>query len=587
MDVTIAILPFKTLIRSGDHQMFVDGFVEDLTTNLSKFIGLSIISSETIKNLNIHKNQVEALDTDYFVKGSFREFEDSFRIGIQLIKKKDCAIIFAKDYDFSFEDMFKTQDEIVKQLVNMVQQQVDYDILSFSYETKSTDLKVYENYLLGMNILKKGGAEYDSEARMYFEEAIKKDPHYAKAYTGISLSYFNEWSCQLMDQWDLKKNGAQKFALKALELDEYDYVALTVAGRTFLFSREFDKAEHYLRRSLRMNPNDASNLIQVGFCFMFLGYTQEALELYKRALKLNPIHPESYYGYGSNFYFEDGNYKKAIELGNKINIGTSFVDFAAYMAAAHFHLGEFEKMKEYWKIYLNKFSKIVLKTDEIKEEEAIKWSIQVNPYKKNTNLKPFWEFIAKQKINATELLKSEKTFPSTPNLFKKTGNLWEISYAFESIVIQDLKGIHDIITLLERPEEDIHCSELIGAAVVNEKGIELIDQKAKTGYKKKILRLQEDIAEVDASNNYEELAKLQDEYDSILEHLSKSTGLAGKSRKSSVQVDKARSAVTWRIRSAIKKLGEVHPALAKHLTTSIKTGMFCSYRPENPVDWVF
>ncbi|MFS4445421.1 tetratricopeptide repeat protein [Maribacter sp. 2307UL18-2] len=587
MDVTIAILPFKSFIRVGDHQMFIDGFVEDLTTNLSKFIGLSVISSETIKNLNIHNNQVEGLNTDYLVKGSFREFEDSFRIGIQLIRKKDHAIIFAKDYDFSFEEMFKTQDEILKQLVNMVQQQVDYDILSFSYKAKSTDLKVYESYLLGMNILKKGGAEYDVEARTYFEDAIKKDPNYAKAYTGISLSYFNEWSCQLMDQWDLKKNGAQKYALKALELDENDYVALTVAGRTFLFSREFDKAEHYLRKSLRMNPNDASNLIQVGFCFMFLGYTKEALELYEKALKLNPIHPESYFGYGSNFYFEDGNYTKAIELGNRINIGTSFVDFAAYMAAAHFHIGEFEKMKEYWKIYLHKFSKIVLKTDDIKEEEALKWSIRVNPYKKNTNLKPFWEFIAKQKIDTAELSNSINNVHPKLNLFQKTGSLWEISYAFESKMIQDLKGLHDILTLLQRPEEEIHCSELIGAAVVNEKGMELIDQKAKRGYKRKILHLQEDIAEADALNNYEELAKLQDEYDSILEHLSKSTGLAGKSRKSSVQVDKARSAVTWRIRSSIKKLGEVHPALAKHLTTSIKTGTFCSYRPENPTDWVF
>ena len=152
-------------------------------------------------------------------------------------------------------------------------------------------------------------------------------------------------------------------------------------------------------------------------------------------------------------------------------------------------------------------------------------------------------------------------------------------------MMQDLKGLHDIRVLMQRPEEEIHCSELIGSSIAVEQGIELIDQKAKEDYQQKILNLQEDIAEAENMNKVGEVSKLQEEYDTLLEHLTSSLGIDGKARKTSSSIDKARSAVTWRIRSSIKKLQEVHPSLGKHLSASVKTGTFCAYRPDKVVEW--
>jgi hypothetical protein len=50
-------------------------------------------------------------------------------------------------------------------------------------------------------------------------------------------------------------------------------------------------------------------------------------------------------------------------------------------------------------------------------------------------------------------------------------------------------------------------------------------------------------------------------------------------------VEKARSAITWRIRNVIKKISSTHPKLATHLSKSINTGTFCSYKPEVNIDW--
>jgi hypothetical protein len=43
--------------------------------------------------------------------------------------------------------------------------------------------------------------------------------------------------------------------------------------------------------------------------------------------------------------------------------------------------------------------------------------------------------------------------------------------------------------------------------------------------------------------------------------------------------------VTWRIRAALRRIDAVHPQLARHLLRSVRTGTFCSYEPEEPVDW--
>jgi hypothetical protein len=52
-------------------------------------------------------------------------------------------------------------------------------------------------------------------------------------------------------------------------------------------------------------------------------------------------------------------------------------------------------------------------------------------------------------------------------------------------------------------------------------------------------------------------------------------------------VEAARSVVTKRIKDAVKKIEAYHPALGHHLSTSIKTGAFCTYMPdpERPLAW--
>jgi hypothetical protein len=122
--------------------------------------------------------------------------------------------------------------------------------------------------------------------------------------------------------------------------------------------------------------------------------------------------------------------------------------------------------------------------------------------------------------------------------------------------------------------------------VVNERGEKLFDAKAKKQYEKKIVELQADIREAEQGSDFSRLEKLQDEYDKLIEYLSQSLGIKGRVRETNNPVEKARSAVTWRIRSAIARIESCHPQLGAHLSNAIKTGSFCSYQPEKDLKWV-
>ena len=112
------------------------------------------------------------------------------------------------------------------------------------------------------------------------------------------------------------------------------------------------------------------------------------------------------------------------------------------------------------------------------------------------------------------------------------------------------------------------------------------DEKARRSYQRKIRELEEEIRWSENNNDLQRTATLHQEYDNIVDHLTSSLGLRGKVRKTHDVLDKTRSAVTWRIRNTIQKIEKVHPLLAKHLSVSIRTGLFCAYNPEKPVRWI-
>ncbi|WP_170110734.1 hypothetical protein [Flavilitoribacter nigricans] len=586
-EITIAILPFRLLNERETLHPILSGFAEDLSIAFSKFIGLSVISHYSTSHIRdvSDREAIEALGAQYLVTGSFRMQGECIRIGIHLIRTSNYTLAFSDQHEEKLNKIMTTHDKIVQQVVSVLQQQVDYDLLSFSFKKKTVQLAAYEKWLIGRELLKKGTAESDQAARQYFTEALEIDPAFARAYTGLSLSYFNEWSCQLWDRWDVSQKGAQENALKALEIDDSDYLSLAVLGRTYLFSAEYDKAEHYLRKALRMNPNDADNLILIALSFMFLGYNEEAEKLYHKACFLNPMRQESYFLYGSNIYLELGDYQRAFELGQTVRTQSVWVDFWLYMAGAAYYLGDTEQMQHYWAKYKETFQKFINRGEPATDREALQWHIDVNPYKNGTRLQEFRDFVRNGWSGTAETDRPAPAVADTSAYFLQKGEFWEIGFAGESALLKDAKGFHDLARLIAEPEKEWHCTELMGAVLVDVQETAALDAKALTSYRTRIRELQAELQEAEQMNDLGRTGSLQSEYDQLLSYLSGSLNQKGQARNLGASTEKARAAVTWRIRSAIKKIDRQHTALGRHLSHAVKTGNYCSYQPERPVAW--
>jgi tetratricopeptide (TPR) repeat protein len=185
--------------------------------------------------------------------------------------------------------------------------------------------------------------------------------------------------------------------------------------------------------------------------------------------------------------------------------------------------------------------------------------------------------------------------PLEGNIFRHEGEFWTVAFAGDVARVKDSKGLRDIASLLAVPGREIAAVDLgarDGGAVARaiaggaDTG-EIVDEHARAAYKRRAEDLRTEIEEAEENNDPERADRARLELDTLTEHLSAAYGLGGRARRSGDPAERARKAVTERIRDAVAKLAKEHPALHRHLKASIKTGAFCSYTPERPVTWSF
>lgn len=584
--IALAVLPFENLTPGGDADIFCRSFSIDLITELSRFRQFEIIAFDSVRDLRPDAKEQQAffddLHTDYFVSGSFRFHRKKIRINVRLLKSDTHRLVWADRFEDKADQLLELQEKLLRKVVAMLQEQMNYDLISQIPEKQKTDLKAYECWLYGVEEVKKGTIESDLKAREYFQQALEIDPNYSLAYSGMSLTYFNEWSCQLWDRWELSQNGAFEWAKKAIELDEQNYVAAYILGRVFLYQHAFETAEHYLRKSLRLNSNDSLSLVRIALCFNYLGYQEEAFQLYERALRLNPVASEVYHPAGAVILFELGKFEEALQLASRSD-SIPFVDYKAYCAAAWYELGNQEMMIECLNEFLDEYNRLINHGENATIQEAMEWMSAVNPYREKTRLENFWSYITGGEFELKKQKVPTLTVGQTKSI-KEGPDFWEFLYEGKTVQLPMVKGFSNLKVLIQKMRTPVHCCELMGTAVLS-KGEKVLDEQAKAEYRQKINSLQIGIEEAENNQDFEKAGKLQDEYEQLVEHLSKSLGLDGSPREKGDSVERARSAVTWRIRSAIAKIEKEHPALGKHLSNSIKTGTFCSYEPEKEELW--
>jgi hypothetical protein len=171
-------------------------------------------------------------------------------------------------------------------------------------------------------------------------------------------------------------------------------------------------------------------------------------------------------------------------------------------------------------------------------------------------------------------------------LFIHQGDYWTISYQGNHTILKTTRGLRCLSCLLRHPGREFHVRELIAflaeSPVTSSLGETdaILDSKAKAEYKLRLDELRSDLQEAERFGDDYRVAKTRAEIDLLAQQLATAVGLGGRDRRAPSDSERARSAVTKRIREAITRIGTAIPTLARHLAAHVKTGYYCSYNPD-------
>ncbi len=165
----------------------------------------------------------------------------------------------------------------------------------------------------------------------------------------------------------------------------------------------------------------------------------------------------------------------------------------------------------------------------------------------------------------------------TAREFRRDGEVWALSYGGVTVRVPDSKGLRDLHVLLSRPGEPVAAVTLLAPEAVASArlgGDPVLDDEAKSRYRLRLARLDD---EIDHAYDDDRAAALDRERAALLEELRAAAGLAGRTRRLGDEAERARKAVTARIRDTLRKLDDRHPGLAAHLRETVSTGATCVY----------
>ena len=293
----LAVLPFENLTGDPEQEYFSDGLTEEMISQLGNLdpSHLGVIARTSVMH---YKHSDEPLDrigrelgVQYALEGSVRRDSNKVRITAQLIQIKDQSHIWARQYDRDLSNLLALQAEIAQEIGDEIQLTLGEHRRIDTARQSSMSPQAYEAYdlyLKGRFFWNKRAAGFQ-QAIDYFQQAIAKDPNYARAYTGLADSYALLGGYTLTPQIELMPK-ARAAALKALELDpELSEAHTSLALITENFDYDWETAEKEFHRAIELNPNYATAHHWYAEFLSQQGRFPEALAESERARELDPL----------------------------------------------------------------------------------------------------------------------------------------------------------------------------------------------------------------------------------------------------------------------------------------------------------
>ncbi len=322
---SIAVMYFENRSSEEDLDKIL---VEMLTTNLARYDGLEVVSSQRLFDIlkNLGKLDVKAIDrsiatevaeqagVETMLLGSIIQIGNKFRIASQLTDVKTGNIIGSPQADGEkIEDVFNMVDKLTEELGgNLAVSTPEIEEAPFKIaEVTTKSLEAYKYYQKGIEATWHWN---QINGIKNFRKAIEIDStfamaHYQLAWTKGWGRVFNPFSDPSKDRKAMRI--AEKYSQKASYRER-----LIIESAKAKFDRDFQKAMTFSEELVNRYPNDKHALWELSDSYMALGNFDRAIALLERALELDPTFHAIYNLLAYN-YSAINEHEKAISASRK------------------------------------------------------------------------------------------------------------------------------------------------------------------------------------------------------------------------------------------------------------------------------
>lgn len=284
----VAVLPFTNMSPDPNDEYFADGMTEEMISALSRLPGLRVISRTSVMQ---YKKQTKPmadigreLGAGTLMEGSVRKAGSRVRIAVQLIDASTDNHLWAENYDRNLDDVFAIQTDVASRVSSSLRS----GGFAGQVHADTEDMEAYTIYLRAMQLSHENTESSLKEAVTLLQDAVSRDPSFARAHVGLTLSYYRMANSGY-SEFTILKEGAEVEARKAIALDPSLAEAHASLAVTLQFLDQFDESVLEAKKAIEISPNTADAYFTLGFDHCTMGRLDEGIPLYRKALELDPL----------------------------------------------------------------------------------------------------------------------------------------------------------------------------------------------------------------------------------------------------------------------------------------------------------
>jgi len=294
---SIAVLPFSLVGIAGSYGPIADALPHDLIVELSRLRWLFVIargSSFQFRGAEAAPDKVRAaLGVGYCLSGVVEITGARLTVTVELCDTDDGHVVWCETYREAVDAVHEVRGRIARAAVAALELQIPLAEAQRAMAAPQS-LDAWAAFHLGLHHLFRFDHDGADRAVALFEQAIAREPSFARAHAGLSFAHFERAFLKFAPDRAATAGLARRFAEQSVELDPLDPFCNLVMGRIAWLTGDLESALPWLDRAVELNPNFAQAKYSKAAIRTLMGDGEDGRSLADAAMELSPLDPLRY-----------------------------------------------------------------------------------------------------------------------------------------------------------------------------------------------------------------------------------------------------------------------------------------------------